>query len=350
MNKYILLLIAVAFNLTVVASNKPYTIKGTIKHSESKGDYIYLSKWNLFEGEMTLIDSTAITDNQFMLTGETDETPSIGFLSTDLKDENPLLLVLEPGNITVDIDGHHLNTGGTTKNEELNNFQKNVEKITNKYIEDIEKRQFDPQNAIQINLELKKELYNYIQSNINNPIGESWLSFSNEILSFGEVRSLLKEASPEFLNSPTGKSLTESYADVSFIDIIGENPNNESIKLSDYVSKNKYTLVDYWASWCAPCRKEMPNLVNLYNKYKDKGFEIVGISLDMDKDSWTTAINKMGMVWPQMSDLKGWQSELAKPYQITSIPFTMLIDQNGNVIGKRLSLVELDKELEKLLK
>ena len=107
-------------------------------------------------------------------------------------------------------------------------------------------------------------------------------------------------------------------------------------------------LIDFWASWCGPCRAEIPNLVKLYSKYHTKGFEIYGVSLDSKKTDWTNAIKQLNMTWPQVSDIKGWQSSAAKLYGINSIPSTFLIDKNGIIIAKGLRGQKLEDKLIEL--
>ena len=97
-----------------------------------------------------------------------------------------------------------------------------------------------------------------------------------------------------------------------FTDFEMQTPEGKTVKLSDYVGKGKVVLVDFWASWCGPCRREMPNLVEAYAKYKNKNFEIVGVSLDQSADAWKEAIKKLNITWPQMSDLKYWNCEGAQ--------------------------------------
>ena len=114
--------------------------------------------------------------------------------------------------------------------------------------------------------------------------------------------------------------------------------------------KGKVVLVDFWASWCGPCRREMPNLVETYAKYKGKNFEIVGVSLDQDGAAWKEAIKKLDMTWPQMSDLKFWQSEGAQLYAVNSIPHTVLIDGEGTIIARGLHGEELQAKIAEVVK
>lgn len=116
--------------------------------------------------------------------------------------------------------------------------------------------------------------------------------------------------------------------------------------------KGQYVLLDFWASWCGPCRKENPTLVKVYNQYKEKGFTIVSVSLDRpgEKDKWMAAIQKDGLTWTHLSDLEYWDNSVAKLYKISEVPQNFLIDPSGKVIGKGLYGEELEKELEKLLK
>ncbi|NLI35325.1 MAG: redoxin domain-containing protein [Bacteroidales bacterium] len=136
----------------------------------------------------------------------------------------------------------------------------------------------------------------------------------------------------------------------NYTDIALNTPEGKLIKVSDFVGKNKVTMVDFWASWCGPCRQEMPNVIKAYNEYKDKGFAVVGVSLDSDAAAWAGAIRKLGISWPQMSDLKGWQSAGAALYNVRSIPATVLIDQNGKIIAKDLRGEELQTKLKEIFK
>ncbi|PWJ43405.1 peroxiredoxin family protein [Sediminitomix flava] len=126
-------------------------------------------------------------------------------------------------------------------------------------------------------------------------------------------------------------------------------PTPEGAELSLSSMKGKIVLVDFWAAWCAPCRAYNPKLVSLYDELKGKDFEILGVSLDKDKDKWLTAIEKDQLTWPQVSDLQFWDSEAARTYGIQSIPASILIDQDGKIVAKNLRGDALKTKIEELL-
>ena len=116
------------------------------------------------------------------------------------------------------------------------------------------------------------------------------------------------------------------------------------------VARHRLTILDFWASWCGPCRAEMPNLVKVYNTYKDKGLGIIGISLDEDRGSWLNAIDKMNMTWLQLSDLNGWDSSAARIFGVNSIPATLLVNSKGQVVAVNLRGEQLERFVKESLK
>ena len=130
-----------------------------------------------------------------------------------------------------------------------------------------------------------------------------------------------------------------------FLDVKEADVNGRYHKLSKYAGRGKWVLVDFWASWCGPCRGEMPNVVAAYKKYHDKGFEIVGFSFDVDKDAWENAIKSWDMPWIHLSDLKGWDSKAGQVYGIRGIPDNILINPEGIIVARDLRGTELEAKL-----
>lgn len=196
-----------------------------------------------------------------------------------------------------------------------------------------------------------------VQKNITNPVGVFLFKQTFYNNSTEENAALLEQIPANFQNDETivkVKEQTEKQKKTAvgtkFIDFEMQTPEGKTVKLSDYAGKGKVVLVDFWASWCGPCRREMPNLVEAYAQYKGKNFEIVGVSLDQDAAAWKESIKKLNMTWPQMSDLKFWQSEGAQLYAVNSIPHTVLIDGDGTIIARGLHGEGLQAKLAEVVK
>ena len=179
------------------------------------------------------------------------------------------------------------------------------------------------------------------------------LNWSKERMASEETAKMFSQLNSELQSTEEGKAIAEFIANNKnlkigdrFVDIEQPDINGQMVKLSKI--QGRYTLIEFWASWCGPCRSFNPELVEQYKMYNDKGFEIFGISLDNDKEKWKKAIEKDGLIWENVSDLKGNNNEAAMIYGVRDIPDNFLIDDNGIIIARFIRGEKLQKKLKQL--
>ena len=195
-----------------------------------------------------------------------------------------------------------------------------------------------------------------ILNNMPSPTCGLMLRYFGDNLAPERVNQIVEQMSKKMPDDPVYKAIAaqrnaeqetavgKPYKEIAMVDLKGNMK-----RLSDVVKNNKLTLIDFWASWCAPCRAEMPNVKRLYAQYHPKGLEIYGVSFDENMVNWQNAVTQMQLPWIQVSDLKGWGSEGAQIYNIRAIPATILIDGNGTIIGKNLRGQDLAKKVAEVL-
>lgn len=176
------------------------------------------------------------------------------------------------------------------------------------------------------------------------------ITFTEMFQLYGKFSTQLKETSMgKKLGEKYGESKGISIGDVAF-NFSAKTPEGEELSLQDVMNKDgKYTLIEFWASWCSYCRAEMPNVVEVYKKYHEKGLNILSVSLDKEKSEWMDAIKKFGMNWDHVSILNGWDDPAVRLYQVSSIPTNYLLDEDGKVIEIKLKGAELEKKMQELL-
>ena len=178
-----------------------------------------------------------------------------------------------------------------------------------------------------------------IRENKHNQLPASYIKEAMYELGYEGLKEAL-DPTAAYYNNPDlekPKQLLASFEKrkpgTMFHELTMKDMEDREVKLSQWAGKGNYVLVDFWASWCGPCRQEMPNVIQNYERYHAKGFEVVGVSFDQKKDAWVAAVQQMGMRWPQMSDLKGWQCAASDIYGIRSIPASVLLDPQGKIIA-----------------
>jgi peroxiredoxin len=320
--------------------------------------------------EFEKLDSVRAENGKFVFKGVQDST-AVRYLSIVISGhQTNLVFFLENGSIRVkaviDDEKQTFSITGTPANDayQLFNNKKNIiESEENAIYKSFNDSTLSEEQIAAKRQEidvLENNLYALIkeevEKNINSAVGIYLLnSYNYYYTDYSELVALLEKVPEQFQSNRTIVVLSElaeklkvTAVGQAFTDFEMETPDGKSAKLSDYAGKGKVVLVDFWASWCGPCRSEMPRLVTMYEKYKSKGFEIVGVSLDANRESWKNGIEQLGITWPQISDLKYWQSEAGKLYGVRSIPHTVLINGDGTIIARGLQGVELQNCLDQL--
>ena len=366
MKKSILWVAAGMMTLAACQKQAGYTIQGTVE-GVADGDTVYLQ--NFENNNLVKIDSAIVKNGTFEFKGQADSIVKSSYVTYMKNDKRMLtLLFVENGNIKVALNEKDSQVSGTPCNDTYKNFMTSYKAIGEDLKAIYTKAQQDStltaeqRDSLMTLLDEKQEqgmdkVYQTISDCIETPVGVHLLVSFASSFDIEKVEPLLNKIPAAYANDEGVVALKEHAATVAktavgkkFIDFEMNTPEGKSVKLSDFISKNKYTLIDFWASWCGPCRQEMPNVVAAYNEFKAKGFGIVGVSLDNNLESWKKAIKDLNITWAQMSDLKGWQCEGAALYGVRAIPATVLVDQEGTIVARNLRGDELKAKLAELMK
>ena len=314
-------------------------------------------------------DSVALTDNwgrqiakvgigpdgSFLITRDVDTaricTLSIVGAAADAP-RRQQVMILEPGKVVAtfapDNDG---NIGGIPSNDALQALRE-----TRDALDEQLKEVYTLMKSDTISAEAAKaldakgdslyELYtaatvDVANAHIGSPLGIYALNRVAYGLNLEQLDTILAKVPVELTADPTATRLSQMLKAMKavavgnqFVDFEMETPDGTTRRLSDFAGQGKVVILDFWASWCGPCRRFAPTLVSLYDKYRGQGLEIVGVSLDSDSAAWVNAIGSLGLTWPQLSDLKGWRCSAAADYAVRSIPSTFIIGADGTILAR----------------
>lgn len=363
-------LFIVAGILLSCQNSKKYTIIGTVADKAYEGTPVFVQQ--IRDDVMITVDTLVVTNGSFSLSGVADTT-MLRFISLDgtvnPQQESRVPVLIEPGKLEVVFDtvvtvkGTKVNDAYTDLRQKQRDLVKSIRGVMEQYnTANMEGTMTDSLEA-EINAAYDKisgqliDLnFNFVKANIGNDLGKFAFLSSSSMFAPEQQQEILDLADADFKAQENIqriivrlKNLENVAIGKKFVDFTLKDPQGNDVSLSDYAGKGKYVLVDFWAAWCEPCRREMPNVVAAYDKYKSKGFEVVGVSLDQDHQSWTQGIKDLKMTWPQMSDLQYWESPVVDLYAIVGIPHSVLLDKEGIIIEKDLRGDALPAKLAELM-
>lgn len=355
-------LIAVA----MFSCNEP-TFNVSVDLQNAEGKMIYLQK--IIDNEIAVIDSAVIQNNKVNFIVE-NGTPAMRYSVRIEGVRYPIGFFSENKDITIvgDFnDNRNITANGSAAQQLVNEYNAENKKFNDQFKELRQQYNTAALSNDEAALERISNEYDQVEKNQNNYqtlfLTKNSNSFVAAYVLYSNRYNYELNELEDFVNNfnikeenDYSKLLDEYIAilqrvDVGqpYLDFTQETPEGDILSISELVGKSKLLLIDFWASWCGPCRAENPNVVEVYKEYHEKGFDVLGVSLDMEKDKWIKAIEDDGLIWHNISDLKYWNNEAAKSYGISSIPSNLLLDENGTIIAKNLRGEDLRKKVEEIL-
>lgn len=369
MNRIQSILLAAFLGGTIMAQ-KPFafTVEGSVKNYTNR--YIYLNhKW----GEDFHTDSAKVEGGKFKFSSKSQEPNMYWLTFTPNPNTQPnIVFYVDAGKTIVEMNMDSLQNlkvkgGQSQKDYEdyrimMTVFSMQQQELVSQYNvarsnNDMATMQAKQAEFEQLTKGVKDGLKKFIKDHPKSPVSGYiiYAEFANPNFTMQEVEEAIALMDKAAMQTKFGKLAQERLDNLRGTSIGYKATNftqntadGKPIKLSDY--KGRVVLVDFWASWCGPCRAENPNVVAAYQKYKDKGFTVLGVSFDQSKEKWLDAVQKDQLTWDHVSDLKGWGNEVGKIYNITSIPQNLLIDRDGKILDKNLRGPALEQKLSEIFK
>lgn len=320
-------------------------------------------------GAWVSIDTADVVDGTAILEGEV-SIPSTYYLSVVGQRSKTIVFVENAKmSVTGKVDSLNLvNVEGSLTQDEYNVLNEKIQEVSKKYMALYqESREANAAGDTEKGAALMEEvnvLYESVGVMQEDFVKENPASYATphflSSLQYGkdvnELDAMVNALDPKLQTVPSIVDLKKRIAQLKTVavgqiapDFTQNDANGNPVKFSDIYSKNELTLIDFWASWCGPCRQENPNVVAVFNDYKDKGFNVFGVSLDRDKDKWLQAIEDDKLAWDHVSDLAYWSNAAAKLYAVNSIPSSLLVDKTGKIVAKNKREAELREAVAEFL-
>ena len=338
-----LIVMAAAAVMAVGCSNNGYVIEGQVAGMEDQTIY-------LMNDQREAVDSTAMVAGAFKFEGEA-EKPAQFYLATD----HPFAIVyVEKGAIAVAgsfEEPQSITVSGTPANDARTAYVAWSSEFMEAY------RAATPEEQTAMEEEYYATIRERVDQNAGNLFGvKLYLSELSYGATAAEMLEQVEKFSPEMQLTEevvTLKELAEAKANVEvgkpYVEVVQPNMEGEAVALSSVVGEGKYVLLDFWASWCGPCMREVPYLLETYKEYKDKGFEIYGVSFDRDAEAWKKAVESKEMNWIHVSEVNYFDNQAATDYAVRSIPSNFLIGPDGTIVAVNLRGEEVEAKIAELL-
>lgn len=364
MDKKRILGLAAASLMLAACQSESYKIEGTCENI-ADGDTLFITN-DFYKG--TPIDTLVVRKGKFGTEGNTDSTFLCMLYSS--KNRNVSFpFFIEPGNIKIKLSDNPATSSvkGTATNkkwQEMNDTVINIGIRINSIASEIYANRSDyaaikskEAEIRRLTDQFKSVIQRYAEKNVNNEFGYFILTYYKDVIPAETHLALIDRMPKSMQDRPAAKTIREELnkqnnvgegkimPDFNMNDIDGRQQSIRTL-----ISKNKITILDFWASWCGPCRHEMPLMKGILEQYANRGLGIVGISLDENMQAWKNGVETMNMNWPQLSDLHGWHNSAAQMFGVQSIPFTVVVDSNGKILKKGLRGKALQDYVESSLK
>ncbi|QBA64111.1 TlpA disulfide reductase family protein [Muriicola soli] len=364
-------LIPLAIVLLIAACNESYDgyiIEGSVEGENTEGTELTLRKYGE-NNQLITIDSAKVKEGSFVFKGSPVESPELHYIFFGRGQEN-IPVIVENGEIEIKAQRDSLSfakIGGTLQNELFYDFLKGSRVLSRKASSMNQDMRVAQGNRDTVSMNALREEYfelmdeakgyelDYVKENPNAVVSALiiYRILSTKAKPNTEVQELFDALTPEIKTSKAGLKIKETLENEANTSIGSKAPNftaptpaGDALALNDVLGK--VTIVDFWAAWCKPCRAENPNIVRVYDKYKDKGLSILGVSLDRNADDWKKAIEVDGLNWHHVSNVQFFD-EIARLYNVDAIPASFILDEKGVIVAKNLRGPALEQKIGELL-